>query len=211
MKEVWLIRHGESEANAGLVTSMPDLISLTEEGHRQAAKVSALIPAVPSLIVFSPYLRTQQTARPTLERFPQVERQEWNIQEFSFLSPALCKNTSRMERRPLVEEYWQRCDPFYIHGEGAESFADLYHRVCAMYRRIEQIEDGLVLIFGHGQFTRMFLLSLLLRPREVTPQLMQEFIWFDKVFEIPNGGIFKVRFYGREPFISGLISDHLQD
>src|SRR5512141_1047072 len=98
MKEVWLIRHGESEANAGLVTSMPELIPLTEKGHRQAVKVSTIILATPALIVFSPYLRTQQTARPTLERFPQVECQEWNIQEFSFLSTTLCQNTTRLER-----------------------------------------------------------------------------------------------------------------
>jgi hypothetical protein len=80
-----------------------------------------------------------------------------------------------------------------------------------MYRRIEQIDDGFVLIFGHGQFTRMFLLFLLLRPLEPTPELMREFVLFDKVFEIPNCGIFKMRFYGQESFISGLISNHLQD
>jgi broad specificity phosphatase PhoE len=91
MKEVWLIRHGESEANAGLASSDPALIPLTEKGYQQAVKVSTVISMIPSLIVFSPYLRTQQTAQPTMQLFPQAECQEWNIQEFTFLSPILVR------------------------------------------------------------------------------------------------------------------------
>ncbi len=211
MKEVWFIRHAESEANAGLPGGDPALIPLTEKGYQQAAKVSTIIPRIPSLIVFSPYIRTQQTARLTMQLFPQVKCEEWNIQEFTYLSPALCQNTTSSQRRPLVEEYWKRNDPLYVHGEGAESFAEFQCRVYETYQRIRKIDRGLVLIFGHGLFMRLFLLSLLLKSFESTPELMQRFALFNEVYKIPNCAMFKMRFYGQEPFISGILSNHLQD
>jgi broad specificity phosphatase PhoE len=211
MKEIWFIRHAESEANAGLASSDPALIPLTERGYQQAIEVSTVIPAIPSLIVFSPYTRTQQTAQPTIQLFPQVKCQEWNIQEFTYLSRDLCRNTTPAQRRPMAEEYWKKNDPFYIHGEGAESFADLQRRVCDTDQRIEKINRGLILIFGHGQFMRLFLLSLLLKSFDPTPELMQKFALFNKVYEIPNCGILKIRFHDQEAFVSGLVSTHLQD
>jgi probable phosphoglycerate mutase len=211
MKEVWLIRHGESEANAGLVSSDPALIPLTEKGYQQAVKVSTVISMIPSLIVFSPYLRTQQTAQPTMQLFPQAECQELDIQEFTFLSPILCQNTTRLQRRPMVAEYWKRNEPFYVHGDGAESFADFQRRVCDAYKRMMGIDRGLILIFGHGQFMRLFLLSLLSRSFEPGPDLMRKFSLFNQLYDIPNCGILKIRFHGQEPFVSGITSDYLQD
>lgn len=206
MKEVWFIRHAESAANAGLASSHPATIPLTEKGYQQAERVSTRIHTIPSLIVVSPYLRTKQTAQLTVQLFPEVERQEWDIQEFTFLSPETCRDTTPLQRRPLVEEYWQRNDPFYVHGEGAESFADFQRRVCEAYRQIEGLESRLVLIFGHGQFMRLFLLSFLLRSFEPTRATMQKFALFNEVYQIPNCGVLKMNFVDGEPFISGLFS-----
>lgn len=211
MKEVWFIRHAESEANVGLASSDPALIPLTEKGYRQATKVSTLVPTVPALIVFSPYLRTQQTAQLTMQLYPQATCQEWNIQEFTFLARGPCRNTTASQRRPRVEEYWKRNDPLYVDGEGAESFAGFQNRVCQAYRRIEQIDRGLALIFGHGQFMRLFLLSVLSKTFEPTPASMRKFALFNEVYGIPNCGILKMKFHGREAFVSGLASDHLRD
>jgi broad specificity phosphatase PhoE len=47
-------------------------LELTELGWSQAREVAANWTETPSLIVTSPYLRTQQTAAPTIERFPNV-------------------------------------------------------------------------------------------------------------------------------------------
>lgn len=211
MSEVWFIRHGESAANAGFASSDPALIPLTEKGWQQAVKVSEIIPTDPDLIVYSSYLRAEQTAQPTIKRFPHVECQQWNIQEFTYLSRALCENTTSMQRRPMVQEYWKRNDPFYVHGDGAESFAQFHRRVQDTYGRLAEMDRNLILIFGHGQFMRLMLVSLVLRSFEPTPGLMEKFALFSKLYEIPNCGIFKVRFHDREAFVSGLTSNHLQD
>ena len=74
------IRHGQSTGNAGLPS--PDLasIALTELGHAQAHAVAAAWIETPALIVTSPYLRTQQTAAPTIARFPDVPVEVWPIE-----------------------------------------------------------------------------------------------------------------------------------
>lgn len=54
----------------------------------------------PDLIVTSPYLRTQQTAAATIERFPNVPVEVWPIQEFTYLQPSRWNGTLSSERIP---------------------------------------------------------------------------------------------------------------
>ncbi|HKC86457.1 MAG TPA: phosphoglycerate mutase family protein, partial [Blastocatellia bacterium] len=119
-KNVWLIRHAESAGNAGLTTSRPDTIPLTGKGIDQASRLADSFTRPPTLIVTSPYIRTQQSARPTIERFPAVRREQWPVQEFTYLAPARYQDTTDADRWPFAEKYWSRCDPHYIDGEGAE-------------------------------------------------------------------------------------------
>src|SRR4051812_43055625 len=63
MTEIWLIRHGESESNAGLPTSDTAKIALTPRGFAQAECIVAAFTRPPSLIVTSPYLRAIQSAQ----------------------------------------------------------------------------------------------------------------------------------------------------
>src|ERR1017187_7993341 len=62
---VFLIRHGESESNAGLPSADPGSASLTLDGHRQATQIARVLADVPALFVTSPYLRA---ARPHSRR-----------------------------------------------------------------------------------------------------------------------------------------------
>ena len=63
------VRHGESTGNAG--SSCNDLakLELTEKGREQARQIADEWTEAPALIVVSPYLRAQQTAQPTRDRF----------------------------------------------------------------------------------------------------------------------------------------------
>ena len=60
------IRHGQSTGNAGIPCNDLALLELTELGWQQAREVAASWTEIPSLIVTSPYLRTQQTAAATI-------------------------------------------------------------------------------------------------------------------------------------------------
>ena len=83
MIRVFLIRHGESESNAGLPSADPGSAPLTPDGHRQARQVARVLADAPALIVTSPYLRARQTAQPTISRFPGAACEEWPVQEFT--------------------------------------------------------------------------------------------------------------------------------
>ncbi len=148
-----LIRHGQSTGNLGMPSDDLSRIALTDLGHAQARRVAAEWTETPTLIVTSPYLRTRQTAAPTIERFPQVPVEVWPIEEFTYLQPARWNGSSSAERLPYVEAYWRTADPDYCDGEGAESFAALQRRAEAALTRLAALpDDALVYVFSHGQF-----------------------------------------------------------
>src|SRR3954469_24600238 len=136
MNEIWLIRHGESESNAGLPTSDTAKIALTPRGFAQAESVVAAFTRPPALIVASPYLRAIQSAQPAIKRFPQARLEEWPVHEYTYLSLASRHGSTLHQRRPLIDAYWERCDPQYVDGDGAESFAALVARAKQALERI---------------------------------------------------------------------------
>jgi broad specificity phosphatase PhoE len=210
-KNVWLIRHAESIGNAGLTTSRPDTIPLTGKGIEQALRLADSFTKAPALIITSPFTRTRQSAEPTIQRFPTARQEQWQVQEFSYLSPARYRDTTIADRRPFVEKYWTRCDPHYTDGEGAESFADFI-------RRVQQAIDGLwscrsefVAVFGHGLFMRAMIWRMLFGEQTVSASTMSSFRHFMVATTMPNTAIIKVDMMAnpQEARVSNVITAHL--
>jgi broad specificity phosphatase PhoE len=150
---VVFIRHGQSTGNAGVPSHDLATIALTDLGWQQARAVAAGWAEVPTLLVTSPYLRTQQTAAPTIERFPDVPVAVWPVEEFTYLQPARWNGTLAAERAPRLARYWGQADPTYRDGEGAESFGTLLRRAETTLRQLAALPaDSLVYVFSHGQF-----------------------------------------------------------
>lgn len=156
-KIIWFIRHAESESNSGGRSSDPATIPLSKQGIAQAEELALSFPESPSLVVTSRFIRTKKTALPTLKRFKGVSQEEWDIHEFTYLSPSKCKNTTRLERLPLVQEYWDRCNPFYCDGEGAESFSDFISRAHQVINKLKRLENQHVALFSHEAFIKAVL------------------------------------------------------
>jgi 2,3-bisphosphoglycerate-dependent phosphoglycerate mutase len=159
----WLIRHGQSQANAGVATEHPQSIALTDLGREQAQRIAQQIPFKPRTIIVSPYSRTLDTAQPLLSKLRsqgfEVVLKEWPIQEFTYLSPVRCRGTTAAERQLWAKEYWQRADPDWEDGDGAESFRQLMTRVQEFSSKLAQ-ETRSTVVFGHGMFFKAFLISL---------------------------------------------------
>lgn len=152
-RRVVFIRHGQSTGNAGVPS--PDLatIALTDLGWQQARAVAAGWAEAPTLLVTSPYLRTQQTAAPTIARFPDVPVAEWPVEEFTYLQPVRWNGTLAAERAPRRLYYWNMADPAYCDGVGAESFGALLRRAEATLHQLAALPAAsLVYVFSHGQF-----------------------------------------------------------
>jgi broad specificity phosphatase PhoE len=194
MKNIWFIRHGESEANAGHPTSDPAAIALTPKGIAQANALAALVPFKPDIIIMTPYIRTQQTARPLIEKYPEVPVEIWPLHEFDFLSPVQCVGTTPEERWPWVQEYWYRCNPYYSDGPGAESFNSFKARVIAQIRRLESVDAKFILVFTHGHVLRATWQYFLGGEHHSPVERMHHFYHHMGLLPMPNTCIFKARY-----------------
>ena len=174
-KKVWLIRHAESEANAGGRTSDPAAIPLTAKGRLQAEQLVTAFIEKPSLIVSSRYLRAKQTARPVRDKFKRVRYEEWDVHEFTYISPDRCHDTTKPEREPLVDAYWQRCDPNYCDGKGAESFLDFMGRVCGALKQLKARDGAFCAVFSHMQFITAVLWRLEDPSRPIDSDAMKDY------------------------------------
>jgi probable phosphoglycerate mutase len=193
---VFLIRHGESQANAGLPTVGPQNVALTLQGHEQAKCITDFLRSYPSLdlIVTSPYLRTKQTAEPTISMslFRSVLQKEWKVQEFTYLSSMHQQQSTTKERRPLVDAYWERCQPLFVNGPGSESFAQFIDRVQAFMMRLQNTTYDTIAVFSHEQFINAVLWLIDHGSVKKPAHEMQEFRHFLNRNPLPNGSIVQV-------------------
>jgi len=158
MRSITLIRHAESEANAGLPTVSPSCIRITELGHQQAATLATTLADAPCLFVVSPYIRTHQTAAPVIARHAAVPVEEWPVHEYTYLNPIHYSGTTETQRGEFARHYWTRCDPQWNDGGGAESFADLIARIDHLEERFRQRQEKHIIVFTHGYFIKALLL-----------------------------------------------------
>lgn len=192
MKHVRLIRHGESAANAGEPTRDHASIPLTAKGLEQAHKVARSFTSAPGLIVASPFLRAQATALTTTAFYPAAAFETWPIHEFTYLAPARCVDTTLAQRRGRVDAYWQRSDPTFSDGEGAESFCDLVARAIEFLERLEKQSANEIVVFTHGQFMNTVRWLLERRPQEINSEAMLDWRQYETANHVPNCQGFKL-------------------
>jgi broad specificity phosphatase PhoE len=195
MKTVLFVRHGESEANAGLPTSDPASIALTAKGFEQAELVSELIDIEPGLVIMSSYIRTQQTARPFLEKYPNVKTEIWPIHEFDFLSPIDCMNTTVEQRKPWVKSFWDKCEVDHTLGEDSESFGDFKSRILASIKRLEKTDKENIIVFAHGHVMRAVWQYFITQNSNIDKACMEYFRDYMSRLPVSNTAIFKASFH----------------
>lgn len=230
MRSFWIIRHGESEGNAGLPSSSDAATPLTARGKKQAEYISEYIQTRPDVFILSPYLRAAQTAIPTLAKFPDVPIETWPIQEFSYLSHEQYKNTISASRRKISKDFFLRGDPDLVLGDGGESFNQFINRIHSCLMRLSASPSQYTVLFGHGWFMRAMLWYLFAYSQEtdyrkmVRSQIISfvpsyqwflrviaplqkykisifRFLLFSSSVHIPNGGILKFSISNEEyPF-----------
>ena len=223
MTEFWFIRHGESQSNIGLSSKTDQSTPLTTRGELQSQCIAEYLNDAPDLIIISPYLRAIQTAEPTISKFPDTPKQTWPIQEFSYLSHQQYHNTNSEQRGVLSRSYFKQADPNLVLGDGGESFNQFIQRIEDCLKRISDLENDRIILFGHGWFMRATLWYLLKQQTNLTdhkiffqqiqtilPSLsfvlklfslsekfnakkMFSFLLFSAGVQIPNGGILKFK------------------
>ena len=186
MKNVRLIRHGESAANAGEASLNHATIPLTPKGVEQAYLVAQSFNHAPALIVASPFSRAQVTAMATIAAFPDTPLETWPIHEFTYLEPARCANTTVAQRRNWVEAYWAKSDPAFTDGAGAESFLNFIFRVQSFPDQLAKHPAQDIAVFSHGQFISAVTWLIEHEPQDIDGRAMAEWREYEITNHVPN-------------------------
>jgi broad specificity phosphatase PhoE len=187
MKNVRLVRHGESAANVGATTLDHASIPLTEKGIEQAKRVAQSVGRAPELIVASPFSRARATADATISVFLGAPFETWPIEEFTYLDPTKCVNTTVGQRKAWVDQYWANADPSYIDGEGAESFLEFVGRARSFLDRLATHPAQDILVFSHGQFLNTVAWLIEREPLQIDAQAMIDWRRYEIDNHVPNG------------------------
>lgn len=189
MKNIYIIRHGHSQSNAGQA-AMPNAdIALTEIGYQQANEVAEWViqqtHADITSIGVSEYLRTQQTALP-LEKATGVKATVIaGLHEFNYLCFANIDGLTLLERRSLAEDYWLTAQPEDIDGAGAESFLTFVQRVQQVRHYFNTLATGNHVVYTHGLWISMLIWQLLNQPTD-TKKAMKKFRQFELSIRTKN-------------------------
>lgn len=186
MKHVRLIRHGESAANAGEASLDHASIPLTQKGIEQADLVAGSFAQAPNLIIASPFSRAQATAMATASAFSFTPFETWPIQEFTYLEPNRCANTTVAERRDWVEAYWSRLDPAFVDGVGAESFMAFTSRAQSFLDQLADHSAQDIAVFSHGQFINAVAWLIEHQPHFIDGQAMEGWRKYEIENHVPN-------------------------
>lgn len=165
-----LVRHGESEANVGIVDGAQIgncNIALTELGREQAQNVGAIIGSdfvENALMYCSPYLRTRRTLTKLIDgsgyrklssrilEDPRLREVDWGYQTYGAYDE-------------ILEALKDVHGPFYVRREQGESCADCYDRISlfldTMWRQIKRKKLEKVLIVSHGLTIRTFVMRFM--------------------------------------------------
>jgi len=163
-------------------------IPLTPEGVEQARLAAMSFTHAPDLIIASPLSRAQLTAMATVAAFPGIPIETWPIQEFTYLEPARCANTTVDQRRAWIDAYWSRSDPTYVDGAGAESFRDFVHRAQSFVDRLAEHPARDVAVFSHGQVISAVAWLIERRPQQIDGRAMADWREYEITNHVPNGG-----------------------
>jgi broad specificity phosphatase PhoE len=143
-RELWVIRHGETEwSRDGRHTSVTDL-PLTEHGIAVAHELAPRLVGVDfDLVLTSPRQRARVTAE--LVGFPDAEVDE-DLAEWAYGDYEGITTPEIRERVPGWTIWTHGCPG----GETAEQVSDRLDRVI---KRVESV-DGRILVFAHGHSLR---------------------------------------------------------
>lgn len=203
MKKIYLIRHAQSESNAGLAIRPNHLINLTHLGNTQAVALADwLIDNIHEPIdgVFiSAYARTQQTALPFLQKTGKTAQILEDLHEFNYLDFERIKDLNLQDLRTLACDFWTKGSD-YQDSDVTDSFDNFIKRVKNVRVAFDDLPDGTYIVFTHGMWIGMLIWQLV-HGDSLRVQNMTNFREFEltvrpkncEVFLLQNGGIRKVR------------------
>lgn len=156
---LFLIRHGQTEWNAGGRAQGHSDVELDPTGHRQAQTLADHLAKNPiKRILSSDLKRCVQTAEPLAERLglPITPRQELRERTFGKLEGA---HYTEIRAYFTAEARVQLIPEHDIRPDDGESIRDVWNRLEKLTKEINRADQDTV-VFGHGGTTGVLLARL---------------------------------------------------
>jgi probable phosphoglycerate mutase len=192
MKTIYLVRHAETEFNTGQPISSRSGVSLSAAGIKAAEQFAQHFPIIPKLLICSDTERACATLHPLHQHFPTAQMETWAVHEFNWMVLERFATLTEETLIPLAEAYWNRGDPQYSDGDGAESFAEYLNRLQRVRAQLNQTDATTIVLISHGMFIRAMLWYTLTGQPAPTPQAMESLHHFILGISIPNLGVVRV-------------------
>lgn len=156
MPKVYLLRHGQSEANVRGILAGPDnSVNLSEKGRRESRIVSKHLQKIEFTHIYSsPISRCLQTIDPLTSAKPQIPLLlEERIQEMNYgdWNGKDLKSLSKKREWKSIQN-----QPSKFKFPQGESFTQLRKRVQSFLNEIES-KTGPILVVSHGDVIKMIL------------------------------------------------------
>jgi probable phosphoglycerate mutase len=203
-QKILLIRHGQSDANRGLIAESVPSTGITELGRRQAEAIAASFTSPPDKVIVSSFKRSRETAAPTLDRFPTTPVEEWPVHEFTYLAPPTPAHPTPKMHRDRVDEYWNAGRPYRGCGKGAESFAQFIDRIARARDALRADPAKSIAVFSHRKFLSGLIWLSMTDEVKMSSRRMARFRHFDHGFPIKNGTIVPTLWCGDEFWIGSM-------
>lgn len=107
-----------------------------------------------------PYIRTQQTALPYLQKTGFDATVMPSLQEFNILVFERIFQRELSEIRTMAQAFWQLPND-HKDGDSMDSFDDFVARVRTARHAFSEMADGSYVVFGHGMWIGMLIWQLL--------------------------------------------------
>ncbi|WP_010625158.1 histidine phosphatase family protein [Companilactobacillus versmoldensis] len=173
MTELYLIRHGQTSANAmglkqGVINT--DITHLNEVGQQQAQKLADNFDiSFADRIICSPLERTAHTAKILNAGHDLPITYDQRLLEISYGQWDGKKNTELREKYPDVfNTYWNDVLPDYVkYASKGEKFETVVDRVDGFLKEtVEKYPDEKIIVVTHGFTVKAFALDVL-RPSDL--------------------------------------------
>lgn len=185
MKKIFIVRHGESQANAnerGLLSKegkyvIDNKFKLTDKGRYQVeeagVKIAKSMESKEYSIYISPYERTRQTARildnvlfqydkKVIKRVEDPRLIEQDFGDFDFQFQPKWKDIDPHSYRVNQAKYHDMPGRFFARLPTGENLLDVYNRMSLfVLTRLERDNTENIIIVTHGYAERVLLMYLL--------------------------------------------------
>ena len=208
MTTVYLIRHGESEANRREAFLGHGDLDLTQKGREQACATADYLYSYepkPDAIYSSDLQRAYHTAEKTAELFDMPIIKEKGLRE---IDAGLWENVTFSElRKRFTESFGLWSDNIGLSGcDGGETVMQLQNRIVSTVERIAQKhENSVVFLFCHATPIRVFAAHCLGK----TPDTIKEVPWPTNASVTKaeyDGEHFRLTDYSQDGFMGELIT-----